>query len=673
MKIWTKWLLTVIAAAILLAANPRAASALCGDVSGDGYIRSNDVLMTARASLDVLPLSDAQKSRADVAIPPNAPDGKVLSNDLLMISRNSVGMIPTLNCVEGTTITGLVLAPEGVSLGRVSGRLAATPNNGLRGKSGVTVTIIMVNERGEQRGNEVAHGRTDENGNFSVDIPTNIDPDSIFVFVVGGGPNKMRAMIKSRGTRITRNVVDINPFSELVTQEIIANAQPLSTSYTDEQIAAMTAQVQTDATAASLDLSTATSISEAMTTLSNNSTLIANLEQSIHTASGNYCGDGTINGLETCDNGANNTNTACVSEYGTECFYCDTSCQPHTVIGAYCGDSVINGSEQCDGANLNGATCASRGFTDGTLSCSACSFNTTGCTTTIPQQHFVSKWGTTGSGNGQYNNPRGLAVDNSGNVYVVDQNNNRVDVTDANGAHIAYIGPAILGTTNLSVPEAVCVSKVDGTIAIVEEGVILLDSSHVFLRRFGGIGMGDGQFNEPKGCAFDLLNNIYVVDDTSTVGNTVNHRIEKFDINGNFLLKWGSKGTGDGQFNKPWGITVDSQNNIYVSESGGNRIQKFTSDGAFVAKWGCSGSGNGCFSLPSYMGSDSSNHIYVMDFGNNRVQVFTNTGTFLYSIGSLGSADGQFLAAVGITITSGGIVYVSDGSTAKNNVQKFTY
>lgn len=61
------------------------------------------------------------------------------------------------------------------------------------------------------------------------------------------------------------------------------------------------------------------------------------------------------------------------------------------------------------------------------------------------------------------------------------------------------------------------------------------------------------------------------------------------------VTKWGSKGTGDGQFNEPWGIAVDSSGNVYVTDTSNNCIQKFDASGTFISKWGSSGSGDGQF------------------------------------------------------------------------------
>jgi tripartite motif-containing protein 71 len=57
-----------------------------------------------------------------------------------------------------------------------------------------------------------------------------------------------------------------------------------------------------------------------------------------------------------------------------------------------------------------------------------------------------------------------------------------------------------------------------------------------------------------------------------------NHRVQKFDSEGNFITKWGSKGTGDGEFVNPNGIAMDSSGNVYVADAGNNRIQVFAPD-----------------------------------------------------------------------------------------------
>ena len=63
-----------------------------------------------------------------------------------------------------------------------------------------------------------------------------------------------------------------------------------------------------------------------------------------------------------------------------------------------------------------------------------------------------------------------------------------------------------------------------------------------------------------------------------------------------FILSWGSLGTGNGQFNSPYGVAVDKTGAIYVSDFYNNRVEKFDSGGIYSLQWGTTGTGNGQFS-----------------------------------------------------------------------------
>ena len=88
-------------------------------------------------------------------------------------------------------------------------------------------------------------------------------------------------------------------------------------------------------------------------------------------------------------------------------------------------------------------------------------------------------------------------------------------------------------------------------------------------------------------------------------------------------MSWGSSGSANGQFNNPHGVIADASSEyIFVSEAANNRIQKFTSSGTYVTKWGSWGSGDGQFSYLGHIAIDSSGNIFVADEGNYRVQKF---------------------------------------------------
>ncbi len=157
--------------------------------------------------------------------------------------------------------------------------------------------------------------------------------------------------------------------------------------------------------------------------------------------------------------------------------------------------------------------------------------------------------------------------------------------------------------------------------------------------------------------------NIYITDSS-------NHRIQKFDQNGNFILKWGSLGSGSGRFISPSDVAVDSMGYVYVADPANCQIQKFTPTGGFVLRWGSFGATNGQFAAPYGIGIDSLGFVYVADSNNNRIQKFTSSGVYVTQWGSLGTGNGQFNRPYGITITPSGVVYVVD--QANGRIQKFT-
>ena len=90
--------------------------------------------------------------------------------------------------------------------------------------------------------------------------------------------------------------------------------------------------------------------------------------------------------------------------------------------------------------------------------------------------------------------------------------------------------------------------------------------------------------------------------------------------------KWGSEGSGNGQFDNPGGIAVATNGNVYVADTNNYRIQYFTSTGSFLGKWGKNGTGNGEFQLTKDVAFTSDGaRCYVTDGDNHRVQYFKDT------------------------------------------------
>ena len=110
---------------------------------------------------------------------------------------------------------------------------------------------------------------------------------------------------------------------------------------------------------------------------------------------------------------------------------------------------------------------------------------------------------------------------------------------------------------------------------------------------------------------------------------------------GEKTLSFGTHGSGDGQFKFPCGVTVDQDDNIYVTEVTNNRIQKFTSNAVFIAMVGKNGFRESQFIKPAGICYNKTNHLlYVCDQGNSRIQVLTIDLTFVRSFGSKGAKIG---------------------------------
>ncbi len=191
------------------------------------------------------------------------------------------------------------------------------------------------------------------------------------------------------------------------------------------------------------------------------------------------------------------------------------------------------------------------------------------------------------------------------------------------------------------------------------------DTYGTFITKWGTSGTGNGQFNTPSALTTDSFGNVYVVDE-------LNYRVQKFTSNGTYISKWGNYGTGNGQFDKPKGIAIDSLNNIYVTDSGNGRVEKFTSNGTYISQWGTQGAGNGQFDYPFSIAIDSSNNVYVSDTNNHRVQKFTTSGAYVTQWGTFGSGNGQFDVPSGVLADSSGNVYVGDIGIISHRIEKFT-
>ena len=174
------------------------------------------------------------------------------------------------------------------------------------------------------------------------------------------------------------------------------------------------------------------------------------------------------------------------------------------------------------------------------------------------------------------------------------------------------------------------------------------------LHTFGTRGSGQGQFEHPRGVAVDKEGNILVADSN-------NHRIQKFKPKGQLLASVGSNGWRRIHFDYPTDIATNSSNNkVYVTDSSNHRVQVLNSDLTFSGSFGRRGSIKGQFESPHGIDCDSTGKVYVADSDNHRIQVFTGEGKFLRMFGTRGGGKGELKKPVGIAVDSNAMVYVSE-------------
>ena len=179
-------------------------------------------------------------------------------------------------------------------------------------------------------------------------------------------------------------------------------------------------------------------------------------------------------------------------------------------------------------------------------------------------------------------------------------------------------------------------------------------------RQIAPIQVVSGGLSAPRGVAVAPDGSVYVAD-------TGNSRIVKFDSTGNVLVTWGSK-TPDGQtppapgtFVEPWGLAVDAQGNVFVADTWNHRVQKFDSNGKFLLEWGSAGqagAGPDKFWGPRGIAVSADGRVYVTDTGNKRIVAFDLNGKSLFEFSTEGEA--RMDEPVGIAPGPGGNVYVAD-------------
>jgi hypothetical protein len=269
---------------------------------------------------------------------------------------------------------------------------------------------------------------------------------------------------------------------------------------------------------------------------------------------------------------------------------------------------------------------------------------------------YVAQFGTTGTGNSNFDTPGQVAIDGSGNIYIADTGNNRLKKHDSSGTYVS----SITSLTDI-------------------RGVAVDASGNLYVSYFDGTYYRYKSFTSAYATRWTSGPYVTPLQHLATDGTRLfasipaAHVVTSFACSdGSFLVDIGSgSGSTDGKFNTPIGVTTDGTY-VYVVDQGNDRIQKFTTTGAYISKWGRSGSDPGEFQTAVGIHYNSvTGFLYVTDSARDDVQEFTADGAFVGSFGAAGTGNGQFQDASGVANdVAGSSVWVADAT--QDRLQKFT-
>ena len=267
-------------------------------------------------------------------------------------------------------------------------------------------------------------------------------------------------------------------------------------------------------------------------------------------------------------------------------------------------------------------------------------------------------FGSPGSGPGQFNIPRGIVVDSSGNIYVADNNNFRIEKFNTQGTFLLSFSPTRTQSPPAGGAEGIAVDSSDN--------IYVTDKQNQRLEKYSPSGTLLSSFTPRIPCNCTIYNTPNGTMRTS-YSQAVVERVAidswgNLYVTGSDIIKLNSKGAFQSQFFAhdngnccllPEGITIDSSDNIYVADMENHRILKFNSTGSILLSIGSSVLHTAQAGSPQDVAVDSSGNIFVADTYNGRIIKFNSTGSLVSSIGISG-------VPVGIVIDKSGKIYVND-------------
>jgi DNA-binding beta-propeller fold protein YncE len=273
--------------------------------------------------------------------------------------------------------------------------------------------------------------------------------------------------------------------------------------------------------------------------------------------------------------------------------------------------------------------------------------------------HAVEGWAKLPAG-WNFGETSGVDVDKNDNVWVFNRGAHPVIQLDKSGRMLqAWNDVPVKSSHGIRVDAAGNIWTID----VAGHRLMKFTPSGGLLMFIGSVGGAAGNndskdaFNRPTGITFAPNDDLFVSDGYD------NSRVIKFNKDGDYLTHWGSKGTGDGQFNLVHDVALDQQGRLYVADRNNQRVQIFDGNGRFLGKWTDLGSPWGLY----YVARE--NALYMCDGVNDRILKLNLDGQVLGVLGSHGKIAGKLDFPHNIAVDSTGAIYVAE---IKNwRVQKF--
>lgn len=272
---------------------------------------------------------------------------------------------------------------------------------------------------------------------------------------------------------------------------------------------------------------------------------------------------------------------------------------------------------------------------------------------TLPR--YTKTIGEKGKEAGRFSEPNGVYCNETGNLYISEAGNQRIQRINEKGEPSGEIGNPKKGEAVFKRPIDVWVDKNDDIYAVDAKllKVYKFDSSGKIILAFGKDKKED-EFREPSSIAVDDEGSIYVADRGGG-------KVYKFDRTGKFLFAFGNKENKEDRLKEPSDIAIDIRGKILVADAARGMVMKYDKDGRLQQQFKA-GSESGGLKKPLSLAADRLGNIYVLDIGRDNIQKFDRDFKFLLEIKNEKKKPKVIDSPGGIAVCPNGEIFISDKS-----------